>query len=52
MGVLVSIASLKGPGICDIYIHKAVSTENLSLDSADELKDTIFDLINSKVVKG
>jgi 1-acyl-sn-glycerol-3-phosphate acyltransferase len=39
------------PGICDIYIHKAVSTENLPLDSADELKDTIFDLINSKVVK-
>lgn len=40
------------PGICDIYIHKAISTENLSLDSADQLKDTIFDLINSKVVKG
>lgn len=39
------------PGICDIYVHAPVSTENLTPDDADELKDIIFDLINSKVLK-
>ncbi|SEA67290.1 lysophospholipid acyltransferase family protein [Pedobacter hartonius] len=39
------------PGICDIYVHKPIFTENMSADSADSLKDTIFDLINSKVLK-
>lgn len=39
------------PGICDIYVHKPVYTENMTADDADQLKDTIFDLINSKVIK-
>lgn len=39
------------PGICDIYVHRPVFTENLSLDDADELKDSIFELINSKLLK-
>jgi 1-acyl-sn-glycerol-3-phosphate acyltransferase len=39
------------PGICDIYVHRPIFTENMTVDSADELKDTIFDLINSKVLK-
>jgi len=39
------------PGICDIYVHKPVYTENLRSDDADQLKDRIFDLINSKVTK-
>jgi len=39
------------PGICDIYVHKPVYTENMKADDADQLKDTIFDLINSKVIK-
>jgi 1-acyl-sn-glycerol-3-phosphate acyltransferase len=39
------------PGICDIYIHKPVYTENMTADDADQLKETIFDLINSKVIK-
>jgi 1-acyl-sn-glycerol-3-phosphate acyltransferase len=38
------------PGICDIYVHKPVFTENMMADDADRLKDTIFDLINSKVL--
>lgn len=38
------------PGICDIYVHKPVYTENMAPDSADELKDAIFELINSKVI--
>ena len=39
------------PGICDIYVHRPVYTENLTDDDADQLKDCIFDLINSKVLK-
>lgn len=39
------------PGICDIYVHKPVYTENMKPDDADQLKDSIFDLINSKVIK-
>jgi len=39
------------PGICDIYVHKPIFTENMTADSADSLKDAIFDLINSKVLK-
>lgn len=38
------------PGICDIYIHKPVTTSELNIDDADELKDRIFDIINSKLV--
>lgn len=39
------------PGICDIYVHAPVSTDGLIADDADELRDRIFDLINSKIVK-
>lgn len=38
------------PGKVDIYIHKPVSTSNLTINDSDELKDRIFDLINSKLV--
>ncbi|TDQ11118.1 lysophospholipid acyltransferase family protein [Pedobacter metabolipauper] len=37
------------PGICKIYIHKPIDTENLVTDDSDLLKDRIFDLINSKL---
>ncbi|WP_316811504.1 lysophospholipid acyltransferase family protein [Pedobacter heparinus] len=37
------------PGVCDIYIHKPVLTTNLTINDSDELKDRIFDLINSKL---
>ena len=39
------------PGICDIYVHAPVSTAGLLPDDADKLKDRIFDVINSKIVK-
>jgi len=38
------------PGICDIYIHKPVSTESLAIKDADQLKDHIYDIMNSKLV--
>lgn len=38
------------PGICNIYVHKPVSTSDLNINDADSLKDRIFDLINSKLV--
>jgi 1-acyl-sn-glycerol-3-phosphate acyltransferase len=36
------------PGICDIYVHKPIETKHLSLDDADMLKDTVYNLINTK----
>lgn len=39
------------PGICDIYVHKPVFTKDLNIDDSDLLKDRIFDLINSKLVR-
>lgn len=38
------------PGKVDIYVHKPVLTSNLTINDSDELKDRIFDLINSKLV--
>jgi len=38
------------PGKVDIYVHKPVFTSNLTINDSDELKDRIFDLINSKLV--
>lgn len=38
------------PGIGNIYVHKPVLTTNLTINDSDELKDRIFDLINSKLV--
>lgn len=37
------------PGICDIYIHKPIGTQDLGVDDSDVLKDRVFDLINSKL---
>ncbi|WP_316842526.1 lysophospholipid acyltransferase family protein [Pedobacter gandavensis] len=38
------------PGICDIYIHQPVDTADLTITDADQLKERIFDLINSKLL--
>lgn len=38
------------PGKVDVYIHKPVLTSNLTINDSDDLKDRIFDLINSKLV--
>jgi 1-acyl-sn-glycerol-3-phosphate acyltransferase len=39
------------PGFCNIYVHKPIYTKDLNIDDADLLKDRIFDLINSKLVR-
>jgi len=39
------------PGICDIYIHSPIATEDLTADDADFLKDKVFDLINLKFLE-
>jgi 1-acyl-sn-glycerol-3-phosphate acyltransferase len=38
------------PGICDIYIHKAIPTAHLTLKDTESLKEAVFELINSKLV--
>ncbi|WP_316751279.1 lysophospholipid acyltransferase family protein [Pedobacter gandavensis] len=38
------------PGICDIYIHQPVDTTDLTIKDADELKERIFNIINSKLL--
>ncbi|MBC8986916.1 1-acyl-sn-glycerol-3-phosphate acyltransferase [Pedobacter sp. N36a] len=38
------------PGICDIYIHQPVATHDLTITDADQLKERIFNLINSKLL--
>ncbi|MET4083235.1 1-acyl-sn-glycerol-3-phosphate acyltransferase [Pedobacter sp. UYP30] len=37
------------PGICDIYIHAPINTDKLKLEEADDLKEKVFELINSKL---
>ncbi len=37
------------PGICDIYIHKPISTATLGLKDTDKLREEVFNLINSKL---
>ncbi|MBC7416617.1 MAG: 1-acyl-sn-glycerol-3-phosphate acyltransferase [Pedobacter sp.] len=37
------------PGVCDIYIHSPIYTDAMKLEEADELKERVFELINSKL---
>lgn len=37
------------PGVGKIYVHRPVKTTDLSVDGADELKELIFEKINSKL---
>ncbi|SFE53030.1 1-acyl-sn-glycerol-3-phosphate acyltransferase [Pedobacter antarcticus] len=39
------------PGICDIYVHSPIVTENMSADDAEKLKERIFELIKHKIVQ-
>ena len=39
------------PGICDIYIHSPVSTVGMGVEDADGLRDRVFEVINSRIVK-
>jgi 1-acyl-sn-glycerol-3-phosphate acyltransferase len=38
------------PGICNIYIHKPISTVTLDVDSSDFLREKVFSIIKSKVI--
>ncbi len=38
------------PGICDVYIHKAIPTDNLTVNDADLLKEQVYQQINSKLI--
>lgn len=37
------------PGICDIYIHSPIETASMKLEDEDDLKETVFKLIDSKL---
>lgn len=37
------------PGVGHIYVHEPILTTDLTIDDTDQLKDRIFDLINSKL---
>lgn len=37
------------PGICDIYVHSPILTDGMQLEEADELKERVFNLINTKL---
>jgi 1-acyl-sn-glycerol-3-phosphate acyltransferase len=37
------------PGIVDVFVHKPISTTILAAENDDELKDRVFEMINSKL---
>ncbi|HEY8783783.1 MAG TPA: lysophospholipid acyltransferase family protein [Mucilaginibacter sp.] len=37
------------PGICNIFVHKAIETANLTIDNADALRDEVYDIIKQKL---
>lgn len=37
------------PGISHLYIHAPVKTDTLSLEDADDLRNTVYNIINSKL---
>lgn len=39
------------PGICDIYVHSPIVTENMQMDDAELLKERIFEIIKQKLVQ-
>ena len=45
-----AVSMVLNPELCDIYVHKPILTDNLTINDSDELKDRIFELINSKLV--
>ncbi|MFC4210524.1 lysophospholipid acyltransferase family protein [Pedobacter lithocola] len=38
------------PGICDIYVHKPINTAGLTDADAENLKNKVFNLIDSKLI--
>lgn len=39
------------PGICDIYVHSPILTENMHADDAERLKARIFEMIKHKLIQ-
>jgi 1-acyl-sn-glycerol-3-phosphate acyltransferase len=39
------------PGICNIFVHKPIETEGMSLDKVDVLKDRVYDTIKKKLAE-
>jgi len=40
------------PGVCDIYVHKPIETDKLTVADADHLRDEVFSLLSNKIEKG
>jgi len=40
------------PGIANIYVHKPIETDKLTIADADNLRDRVFNLLNDKIEKG
>jgi 1-acyl-sn-glycerol-3-phosphate acyltransferase len=36
------------PGICHIYVHRPIQTGNLTVADADNLRDEVYRIINTK----
>lgn len=39
------------PGICDIYVHKPIETKHLNVQDADQLRMTVYGIIQQKLNK-
>jgi 1-acyl-sn-glycerol-3-phosphate acyltransferase len=39
------------PGICDIFVHKPIKTDNLTIEDADALRDKVHRIIEKKLKK-
>jgi 1-acyl-sn-glycerol-3-phosphate acyltransferase len=39
------------PGICDIRVHQPIETRGLSIDDVDQLREKVFNIINSELEK-
>lgn len=37
------------PGICDIFVHKPIETADMSIDDADKLRDTVYNIISERL---
>jgi 1-acyl-sn-glycerol-3-phosphate acyltransferase len=40
------------PGVANIYVHKPIETDTLTIADADNLRDRVFNLLNDKIEKG
>jgi len=40
------------PGICDIYVHKPIATDHLTMDDAGALQEQVYQVIKNKFATG